>query len=492
MTNEQRIALVDQVATVIRQQQANEDYPYYGRFSKECVRYGLSEDQFNTQIRTMAFMQYDGPLEPTSGPNCVLFGAKCYSLRKMGEMLFKYPAESEEYLADAILFKEDVRKLENSDKTLELLAVFKKEELAERRYLRMVYHLNPSLPYRIGSELTDGLISLLHKGFRNYDFFGQVASEFMNGNLLIWLEESEPDKAELAGEGRGYLDFLKFLYQVDRGFPFYIASELFLTPADVARRATVDFPFRELVFQRMKNGQFQIWLEATGRADVKTGYQDFLLSLSKSADYNKAEKKLAAIQFLIGLIDPSLPCPKIVTETEHISLLGLEASNPVQQLVVFHLEEQGHVKAWLSLSDLKDGISINRDTLFFNSFSGDVTANVFLEVDPMLLSKDKLIVFNLEVRTETGTKLIPVEIRTVFPKKAFLRDILKFSIGGLLFFGAVRLLLMGLLSSNQWIDRCEVLLGCRPANYGVFIVAFGMMTAGVTSITYYINKKQKI
>jgi hypothetical protein len=492
MTHEERNVFIGQVSLVIRQQQANEDYPYYSRFNKECSRYGLSEEQFNMQIRAAAFMQYDGPLEPTSGPNCILFGAKCYSLRKMGEMLFKFPAKSEEYLADPILFKEDVRKLENSDRTLELLSVFKKEESPERRYLRMVYHLNPSLPYRIGTELTEGLLLLLQKGFRNYDFYGQIAGEFLNGNLKLWLEEADPAYAEMIAEDRDYTDFLRFLYKVDRSFPFYIANELFLTPADVARRASRDLPFWELFFQYMKNSQLPAWLEATGKGHITKRYNDFLLALDRPADYTKAEKKLAAVQFLIGAIDPSLPAPKVVTDTASVSLLALEASKPVQHLLVFRLENAGFVKAWLSLSQEIDGISVSRDTLCFNSFSGECTANVFIEISPVLLKKDKLIALGLQVRTQEGTTLIPVEIRAVFPKKAFVADIFKFSFFGLLFLGAVRLLLMGLLSSGQWVDRCADPLGCRPGNYGVFIVAFGLMIAGIVFSAYYIKKTQKI
>jgi hypothetical protein len=492
MTQEERSAFIDQVSLVIRQQQANENYPYFGRFNHECGRYGLSEDQFNMQIRAVAFMQYDGPLEPTSGPNCTLFGTKCYSLRKMGEMLFKFPAKSEEYLADTILFKEDVRKLENSDRTLELMAVFKKEELPERRYLRMVYHLDPTLPYRIGTELTEGLILLLQKGFRNYDFYGQVVGEFLNGNLKLWLEEADAAHAELIGEGREYVDFLRFLYTVDRTFPFYISNELFLTPVDVANRAARDFPFWELFFQHMKNGQMPVWLETIGIGGVNGQYNDFLLELGRSADYSKSEKKLAAVQFLICAIDPSLPAPKVVTDTPGGSLLGLEASKPVQHLMVFRLENAGFVKAWLSLSEQVAGISISADTLCFNSFKDECTANVFIEVSPLLLKKDKLIAVNLQVRTLEGTALIPVEIRTVFPRRAFLMDVLKFSFLGLLFFGAVRMLLMGLLWSDQWVDRCADLLSCRPGNYGVFIVAFGMMTAGIVFGVYGIEKTEKI
>lgn len=492
MTHEEKNVFIHQVAAVIQQQQANEDYPYFHRFINECRRYDLTEDEFNMQIRTLAFTLYEGPVEPTSGPNCVLFGTKCFSVRKIGEMLFNFPAKSDEYLADPVLFKEDVRKLENSDRTLELLAVFKSEELPGRRYLRMVYHLNPALPYRVGQVQAGDIRQLLLKAFEDYSLYDQVASQFLNGNLHIWLEETDPERAVLAGAEREYGDFLRLIYRIDKSFPFYLGSELFLNPQELVSRAKEDFGFWNTFFQYMKNGQLMIWFAETGREEINQRYREALRGLANLDYYTNQEKKHAAIQSLINIIDAGTALPGIISTVNAVDLSDIEASRPLQHAVMLTLAHSGFVKGKVSFSEAIDGISCREEVITLNSYTGIVSAPLFLDVVPILLEKNKRYETDLRISSLAGSLIIPVRIKTVFPKKAYLFSIAKYAGIGLLFFSVIRLLLMGLMDSVGWVARCGNPFSCVPVDYGIYIVAMGCMLAGIAGTVYFIRKEEVI
>ncbi|QXV63616.1 hypothetical protein INP83_10850 [Mucilaginibacter sp. 21P] len=490
MTREEKSQFIEHVSLVISQEQANEDYPYFKRFATECTRYDLSEEAFKLQVLAPAFMNYDGPLEPTSGPHCVLFGTRCYSLRKMGDLLFNFPARSEEYLSDAVLFREDVRKLENSDTTMELVAVLNSESQAERRYLRLMYHLNPGLPFRIGNETAGTLNLLLQKGFENYQFYGRIVAQFVNGNLRLWLEETEPEIASIISADSSYSDFLRFLYRFDSSLPFYIAGESFPSPLSLAARVVADPSFWDVLYEQLRNGHLAIWFNAKGRNDLDQKFELLKSQLTDDSRYEKNEKKATVVQALICDMNKQIKPPSVFSDVPSLALTSIEASAPVEQTISFKIGNPGYLKVFLMMDKQIAGVQFSSDAFLLNSFEGKTSINISLKIDPAFLVKDQIYALSLTVETINERFEIPIEIKAVFPKQAFTAGVIKFGVYGLLFFALIRLVLMGLLSSGEWMQRSAAPMSDLPREYPVFIVALGCTIAGLYFPWKYLAKQK--
>ena len=496
MTAEEKESFASQVLEVIQRQNASEDYNYYGHFINECQRYGLTEDDFNKQILVVASKRYDGPIEPTSGPNCLLFGTRCYSIKKMGEMFFNFPSKCEEYMADATLLREDLRRIENTDRTLELLAVFNSEKAVNRRYIRIMYHFNPSLPYRIGTELSANLPILLQKGFQDYKFYEQVVYHFSIGFIQIWLQETDKLNAAKLNGGTGYIDFLKFVYAVDKTYPFYLKDLLYLTPADLAAAAQKSAPLREILYEYMYNGQVPVWFNSTGKPDWNDAYQEVIAKVIELPDYDEQDQRMAAVQSLIQIIDPSIPPPKIISATQKISLLAVEASKPVQQPIVFTLQNTGILKGIISLDNNVEGITLNQHIISFNSFTGSISETIVINIDPLYLEKDVPYNIKLSVTAINETTVIPVIIKIVFPAKAYSLLLLKYGFFGIVYFIIIRSLL-ALCTNNArfyypYIPSFYSVSYSLPSNYPVYIIIFMAMIFGLFGLNILTKKVEEL
>jgi hypothetical protein len=442
MTSDERNSFLNRVIDVVEQQKASENFPYYSYFIAECEKFELTEADFNKQILLDATLAYKGPVEPTSGRHCILFGKKCYSLTQLGTQLFDHPAKSERYLTDAILFKEDVRKLEDSDLTMSIMDVFESETDVYRRYLKVMYHLNPRLPFRIDAKLSERLQSLLLKGFENYDFYTQVYKSFESGFLEIWLTAGDPQMAAKLPPGKTYLDFLTFLYAVDASYPFYLDRLLIQDPQDLIAHAQRDFKSWPTIEVYLNNGQLSTWFIGIGKAEWNKKIASLQLQVDNLPYYDTEEKKQAIVQMLMQVIDVDRPFPKLSADKQELKMEHMEASSTIQVPIVFNLENQAFLKAVVRLDEQVDGISISKTVLSLNSFENSDGEKLYVEIDAVRLVKGRIYKLNLIVNSTFETLTIPIILDVVFPMKTYLKYLAKYAFFGLLYFLVVRGVLM--------------------------------------------------
>jgi hypothetical protein len=495
MTQEESKIFSSQVLEVINRQQGAEDYPYFGLFAQDCERLGLSEDQFRKQILVQAFKSYSGYVEPTSGAFTTVFGIKCYSLRKFGEVLFDHPVKSEAYLEDAILFKEDVRKLVDTDQTMELIDILNKETVISRRYLRLSYHLNPTLPFRIGQTKAESVRDLLSIAYEDHAFYERVAAQFTAGYLQIWIEETAPELAGALDEGREYNDFLRFMFKVDPKNPLYFGERLLNDTAELVLLLQTDFEFREHFYLFIKNKQLQVWFEAIEKSAWTAELNEALKIISSYEGLNSRDKKQAAVQRLIRIIDSSVDPVILLSETKEIDLTKLEASKPLQHAVVIQLEHTGVLKCQVSLKSTIEGVSINQSEIHFNSFKQEVSLPIFLEIDPIKLVKGQVYQTELVITSIDAELCIPVRLMAVYPRKAVVITLMKYAGIGAVYFMIIRFILAALIQSPGWLSThlgFNMLSYGLPHNYLAFVFAAFLLFGGMLLAMRIINRTEKI
>jgi len=500
MTGEEKETLINQVFAIIKQQKGSDTYPYYSHFVNECNGYGLSEEDFNKVILKSAFELFDGetdedPESRIPNPNRYvdLFGERCYNTWQLARVLFNHPHKSEEYLEDASLIKHDIAYLSNSDKALEFSRVYKSESNSYRRYLRIVYKLHNKLPYRIGSDNSGSLIELLKKGFQNYNFYGQLVNEFINGRLQIWLQETDPVNAAKLNDGFSYEDFLRFIYKVDNTYPFYINEQLFLTPADLVNKAQKEMSFWDPLYWHIHNGQIPLWFDSIGKAEWNQRYQTEIEIITKSVFHNEQEKKLAAVQTLMRIIDSSIEPPKVGLNIESLSFLTIEADKMQHQSVTLKLKNKGFVK-WIIPKYLAiQGLSISPTEAVFHDLSGNTEREIKLSIDPSKLIRNKTYSRSLLFHSIYETVEIPIEFKVVFPARAFINETIKYATILAAFFALIRYFLA--LEYPMWLrEQFNFYLDWEsafsyPGNFSIFGWLFFFLTTSLLIGFYYLFKR---
>ncbi len=102
-----------------------------------------------------------------------------------------------------------------------------------------------------------------------------------------------------------------------------------------------------------------MWLEGIGKHEWINNYYKENNKFLNSAYHSEEDKKLAAVQTLIKIIDPSVPAPRIISDQRQIQLLSAEGSRTIEHAINLQLEKSGFVKAKVYLDTNVEGISLN-------------------------------------------------------------------------------------------------------------------------------------
>lgn len=428
------------------------------------------------------------------GPPINLFGQEIKSLSKLGEVLFNSRTKALRYLEDHIFLKENINYLSNQnvDLTMDFLDIYNTERDPEKRFLKIVYQLNKSLPFKVGKEYFATLNDLLQKGWQDYDLFESIYKCFAAGHLQLWINQCFPKLVKLPKE-KSLKDFLSFIYSFNPEYPIYIGRELFLTPEDIVVRAKKESTLWPILLKSIQDEHLFTWMEKTGRNNIISAYKEQAKSL---IDYEKNEHDLACglIQILIEIIQPDIELPRLVVSVEQLSFLGIE-SKPLFQPITISLNNTGFVKATVLLDQKMDGIAIEQGYVSFFDLENakDITLN--LSIDPLKLVKNKLYNVKLNIKTKCQLLSIPISVKTVFPIKTFSFYLLKYALLTSIFFGFIRVLISAANGSNNWLQpevAWRQISTQVPTNHMVYIAIFIIAFVVPVLLWFKIKKIEKI
>lgn len=476
-------------------------YQVYQHFLGQCNQFGVTEEEFFKEILKPAhasinFEELIDDPDPRNDKNTsvMIFNEKLHSLKRLGQVLFDNQNRLGEYFEDVSLLKAHVDTLTTGDHALEYAKLFREEPEPEKRWLRIIYHLNPKLPYRIGQHSFPNLKAILDEAFKDKYFYNQVYNEFVSGRLLIWLHECDTAQFDRIPAGRSYNAYLKFIYNVDATYPFYLDDSLFANPYELVLQSRKEKTFRTALYKHINNEQLFVWFESMGKAEWKPQY--FAQAVKLREEGLKGDDLAdAAVEKLIRIIDPSIVAPELKASVEKLQFVGVEAGKQINAIVTLQLKKTGYLRANIVLDQLIEGIRLDKTELTFFDLAGHTSHNFVLFIDPLKLTKDKLYELKIRIITDYQTLEIPVEIKTVFPVRTYVLCVLKYGLIGFVFMGGIRFLLGMFLQDTKWLEPGLVtgnFSTTLPHNYLAYIFVLAVLIAGILISVPLIKKVEKI
>lgn len=473
----------------------------YSHFLPQCDQYEVTEDQFYKLILKAAFKEATpAPEEDPDPPNrkgtfVKVFGVTLHSLQRLGEVLFEDPAREKIYFEDVTFLKAHVDALADADLAMSYAELYKTEPNPEHRYLKICYRLNPKLPYRLDGREFVSIEEMLTEGFANRNLFNKIYKDYVSGRLHIWLQEQDLECFTPKSEIKTVNAFLIFVYQVNPDYPIYIEKELFRTPQELVARALSDLKFWKPLLASAANEDLFIWFDARGYIGWRKAYQSLLNDIRGSALFLDEEKDYAAVQQLLYIIDPDLAPPLLVASQDEIVNLSLAATKILTIPIWISLKSAGFTKPNIRLLPEWDGITIDQSQLVLFNLTGQKQGVVHVTVDPQKLKKNKEYLSSLQIITPYQTVDLPIKIKSVFPIKALLFCIAKYSLFGALFLGCFRWLLAGGIRSGGSLPQQIITTSVGrslPENYTTFYWVFVTMLIGFCIAMWGIRKVERI
>ncbi len=421
------------------------------------------------------------------------------TLEQVGEVTFTNIDKAYQRLTNANYLPVVVTRLTNDDKGYEFETIINGEKDADRRFLKVVYRLNPSLPFRLGNLRFKNIRDLLAMTAGNYALYADLFASFQKQHVQIWLAEADPSTASLI-TGTDYTDFLRFIYQVNPSHPFYLKEHRFESPAQLAAAAKDNVTLWPSAAGAMYYNELPVWFAGTGHRDWVEQYNEQYNRIADSDFHTTRDKEMAAVQTLLQVIDSSLPQPELDTDPNAVKMLAVEGSGKVQYPVTFQLATPGFIKARLRLSAIVPGISLSEKEITLHSQNAKASAQVFVQVDGMALTKDKLYSLSIIADTIYGQVLVPLEVKVVFPKKSYIQLLVKYGVIGALLFAGIRFLLSVVINDNGWLtinffgkylslDTADYAL---PPGYAAYILLLALFLALLVASVFIIRKVEKL
>lgn len=495
--------LIEQVRKYLVDQ--NQRHPdrveVYNRFFDESNELDLSAEEFFTTVLKVAYQQInfdelaEDPDPPNSNHTSIrIFGEEVHSLKKLGFILFENPRDAVTYFADATLIRSHVDRLGDADRAIEVTKLYNSEPDAVKRILRIIYYLNPALPYRIKRQYFPDLTALLDVAFRNYALYQYFFEEFTSGRLSIWVSATDPKAAAKLPVGVNYGAFLQFIYNYDGNAPFYIETEVFSSVGAISARAASDSKFWIKLFRCCDSGELFIWFDALKQPDWRKIYQE---AWSSNRKLPEEEHVPAMVQVLLSLIDKAYK-PPVITVTEdpilRLNLLpGEQASIPIK------LESTGYgiVRSTVKLKETIKGFSLDKDHItLLNKSDKTVCTTVTLTIDPRYMKRKKVYDMELQLVSDSGDKVTAsLQFRMSFPWVKYIGKVLVYGLTGAAFMGASRWLIGRFIHDPDSLPAKVIrsdIDHSLPANYKVYLVVFLMMLTLLLLAFPVVKKIEKI
>ncbi|MES2275971.1 MAG: hypothetical protein V4592_08110 [Bacteroidota bacterium] len=459
----------------------------YNDFYDQCRQAEVSEDEFFKIVLKQAVRElrldehYVDPDPPNAkGLTVELFGERFRSLKRFGEVLFAQQEMALFYLEDAALLKAHVNELSNGDRALAFAKIYQSEKDPNRRFLTIVYALNPAVGYRIHETIYATPEALVAAAFEDHPLFLAVYQHYEKGGLMTWLNALDADRFP-DDDLRNALNFMKLVYRCGQELPFYITSIPYQSPADIIRVADSQPKLRAQLYTLAEGDYLFVWADSRSWPHWRALYRKAVLQL-KAAGLKDEELKLAAVQELLGIMDEQRAKTKLSVSPVTLSAMAIPAANPYSLTLTVELASGTYAVAALALDGNLPGVSLSAEKLVFNEWEGQGSAEITLTIDPLRLVKGRTYTGHLAVRVQHGEMLVPLEFCAVFPMRGFVLGILKYAVFGALFFGACRMLAVifsgdqAKLSAGWYLSDLEHTL---PTNAWAYFFALLFTLAGL-------------
>lgn len=352
-------------------------------------------------------------------------GEKVNSISQLADITFRKPTEAQYFLRNSNYLPPLIAVLTRSaGQADEYAKIIEFERNAETRYLKVLYRLNNQLPYLFNGKHYFDIRSLIHDAFSTFDNSLTLYQHFKKGYLSIWLNT---DLLLKQNDKNDFNTFLRWAYQNDSSLPIYINQKAYFSPVEIINLNNTPFVRQEFSGE-FRKGTLGLWLNAIGRSDLNDSLNVYWEKLLSYKAYNDNDLDLAIYQKFVELVDSQFEYPRIELDQYSIQLLSIESGSLYNHPLKLSLLNDGYIKVDLSLPNNQTGISLDQNSVQLNSIISHTEQTINLIIDTNQLKKDEVYNLNIKVQTPDEELSIPVSVKVVFPKRAYIRNILIYSL----------------------------------------------------------------
>ncbi len=148
-----------------------------------------------------------------------------------------------------------------------------------------------------------------------------------------------------------------------------------------------------------------------------------------------------------------------------------------------------------------EGVTVQENDIRFFSQAGEIEQKITLNIVALELVKNKEYTTNIKIETLFETLSIPVKLKAVFPKKAYITMLVKYAIICAVGLGAMRFLIGLMTSHDGWLSDDAQLrsyfyldadLVTMPSNYFLYFIGLVIFLFVVFRSFFLIKKYEKL
>ncbi len=487
----------EEIASIIKKTLDSKEYVAYGNPSGQQLKDQLLSVSWMTEE---AFKIQELKDEETKRRGREIIENKlAYSIEDIGEILFNNEADARQYIKDGLIVNSiDYFSPVKAKQFIEITKTQKNEYL---RYLQIVYRLNPKLPYRFSKNLTLSLAELCSFFLQNYNTFKLGKEQYKQGTIEIWLKETQKDNYQKFVKIRDSaanvdLAYLEFLYTFNPKLPYLFAGKYMVnTTEDLCKEINKNIENWKEGKKELFNSMILVWLKTIGRDRIIEKWN----KIKKQVEGNEN----VGLETFLHLLDSKLIYPDIVVNKSSVSFPKIQSGSVIVESLLFENITRGYTEGEVSFSNVLDGVTLSSDTVTFNNIiESDRGDQLTITIDSRLIQKGIKYDTTIQVLTSSGQKLeIPLSIKVIFPRNAFIAEIIKYAAIIAAFLSLIRLIISA--SMPDWLNLTyDYFLNwdnayTKNGMFSVFAWAFllfitGISVGGYFLFKYLISKKTKV
>lgn len=421
-----------------------------------------------------------------------------FNVEDIGDILFSDEKQANEYISEGLIVNSiDYFSVPKAKKVKEIINSKKDQQ---SKYLQISYFLNPKLSYNFENINYSNLKDLTKGLFNNPK---QGKEHLKKGYIEIWLQETQTDNYQKLLKIRDTaknidLAFLEFLYTFNPELPYRFNNTLLInSPKELC--SAIDKNTENWVSGGVEliNESIIIWLETIGKTQITDKWK---LIKEKYKDNNDA-----GLEYFLHLLNDKLEYPLIAIDKTSFSYPAIQSGDKISTNFILTNKTRGFIDGNLEFSKKIVGVSLSKNTFNLNIAIGISTCKINLTIDSDILIKSVDYKTNIYIRPETFERIeIPVSFKLVFPKNAFIKQLLKCTIIFALFGGIIRTGWF-LLGFKNWIkvdypyylSRLDVVWQPKPSIYFfplIFLLMFIIVIILIINwqaVSYFMDYNKK-
>ncbi|MEO8763993.1 MAG: hypothetical protein ABI416_06890 [Ginsengibacter sp.] len=423
----------------------------------------------------------------------ILPGKYASSIEDIGTILFNDPDEAKQ------IIKEDLLKQVIAQKDMvlarEISSISNNSKDLNAAFFQIVFKLNRSLPFPfIDQQKAKNIQELTSMIFENEQSLKAGKDDLKKGYIENWLKET--DKATHAKlisirDSSENFDqaFLATLYSFNPTLPYRFGGNILIKNIyELSVEINNNSNNWNAGKTELYNGSILTWLQYTGSFEIVKRWN--------AVKDNFTSQDVGLEEFL-HILNEKTPYSKITTPLTVIAYPKIQSGKVNETTINFSLENRGYTEAVFSFSKDIPGITLTEKKLAFTAAAGQINRSVTLGIYSSVLRKG--VEYNTELIVSTSAHQqikIPVSFKIVFPKNAFIIEILKYAA----IFSALFIFIRAILSSthNGWLRAdYNYFLTFDQAFYynsefslfgGAFFLFISCLAVGIYFLIKYLNK----